>query len=62
MMLIDNKFELEIPTHISFTLYSNDYIDGLIISRVKRECKNESNNNSEFTLTLKYLMKKHFLD
>ena len=28
MMLIDNKFELEIPTHISFTLYSNDYIDG----------------------------------
>ena len=43
MMLIDNKFELEIPTHISFTLYSNDYIDGLIISRVKHECKNESN-------------------
>jgi len=52
MMLIDNKFELEIPTHISFTLYSNDYIDGLIISRVKRECKNESNKENEFTLSL----------
>jgi|TARA_R100000734_G_C3318564_1_gene112891 hypothetical protein len=51
-MLIDNKFELEIPTHISFTLYSNDYIDGLIISRVKRECKNESKNSNEFTLSL----------
>ena len=52
MMLIDNKFELEMPTHISFTLYSNDYIDGLIISRVKHECKNESNNKNEFTLSL----------
>ena len=52
MMLIDNKFELEIPTHISFTLYKNDYIDGLIISRVKHECKNESNNKNEFTLSL----------
>ena len=52
MMLIDNKFELEIPTHISFTLYKNDYIDGLIISRVKKECKNESERPNEFTLTL----------
>ena len=52
MMLIDNKFELEIPTHISFTLYSNDYIDGLIISRVRRECKNQSNKKNEFTLSL----------
>jgi len=52
MMLIDNKFELEIPTHISFTLYSNDYIDGLIISRVNHECKNESNKKNEFTLSL----------
>tara|TARA_B100001758_G_C18286172_1_gene544415 strand:+ start:363 stop:1028 length:666 start_codon:yes stop_codon:yes gene_type:complete len=51
-MLIDNKFELEIPTHISFTLYKNDYIDGLIISRVKKECKNESDRPNEFTLTL----------
>ena len=51
-MLIDNKFELEIPTHISFTLYSNDYIDGLIISRVKHECQNESSNKNEFTLSL----------
>ena len=39
MMLIDNQFELEIPTHISFTLYKNDYIDNLIISRVKKNAE-----------------------
>ena len=50
-MLIDNKFELEIPTHITFTLYRHDYIDGLIISRVNHECKNESNNKNEFTVS-----------
>ena len=52
MMLIDNKFELEIPTHISFTLYKNDYIDNLIISKVKKECKNESTKNNEFIVSL----------
>ena len=52
MMLIDNKFELEIPTHIAFTLYKNDYIDNLIISRVKKECKNESNKLEEFIVSL----------
>jgi hypothetical protein len=51
-MLIDNKFELEIPTHISFTLYKNDYIDNLIISKVKKECKNESTKNNEFIVSL----------
>jgi hypothetical protein len=40
MMLIDNKFELEIPTHIKFTLYKFDYIDSIIIARVLKECKN----------------------
>ena len=50
-MLIDNKFELEIPTHITFTLYKHDYIDGLIISRVNHECKNESNHKAEFTVS-----------
>ena len=52
MMLIDNIFELEIPTHIAFTLYKNDYIDGLIISKVKKECKNKSKNINEFIVSL----------
>ena len=52
MILIDKQFELEIPTHILFTLYKNDYIDNLIISRVKKECKNESENPSEFIVSL----------
>ena len=52
MMLIDNTFELEIPTHIAFTLYKNDYIDNLIISRVKKECKNGSDKDSEFIVSL----------
>jgi hypothetical protein len=50
MISIDKQFELEIPTHIAFTLYTNDYIDNLIISKVKKECKNESDNTSEFTI------------
>jgi hypothetical protein len=52
MISIDKQFELEIPTHIAFTLYKNDYIDNLIISRVKKECRNESVNTSEFTVSL----------
>ena len=52
MMLIDNQFELEIPTHIAFTLYKHDYVDNLIISKVKKECKNESNNKNEFIVSL----------
>ncbi|MBC8397321.1 MAG: hypothetical protein H8E16_09525 [Flavobacteriales bacterium] len=52
MMLVDNKFELEIPTHIAFTLYKNDYIDNLIISKVKKECKNESKKKNEFIVSL----------
>ena len=52
MMLIDNQFELEIPTHISFTLYKNDYIDNLIISKVKKECRNESKKKNEFIVSL----------
>jgi hypothetical protein len=47
MILIDDTFELGIPTHISFTLYKFDYIDGIIISRVLRDCKNWSLNNEE---------------
>ena len=52
MMLIDSKFELEIPTHIQFTLYKNDYIDNLIISKVKKECKNKSKKDNEFIVSL----------
>ena len=52
MMLIDKQFELEIPTHIAFTLYKNDYVDNLIISKVKKECRNESNNDTEFIVSL----------
>ena len=51
MMLIDSKFELEIPTHIQFTLYKNDYIDNLIISKVRRECRNEALNSTKFTVS-----------
>jgi len=52
MMLIDSKFELEIPTHIQFTLYKNDYIDNLIISKVKRECRNEASKGTKFTVSI----------
>ena len=52
MMLVDNRFELEIPTHIAFTLYKNDYIDNLIISKVKKECKNKSKNKNEYIISL----------
>ena len=49
-MLIDNTFELGIPTHISFTLFKYDYFDSVIISRVKKECKNLSKIDGEFTV------------
>ena len=57
MMLIDNHFELEIPTHIAFTLYKNDYVDGLIISKVKKECRNESTKDAEFIVSLDQFQK-----
>jgi hypothetical protein len=56
-MLIDNHFELDIPTHIAFTLYKNDYVDGLIISKVKKECKNESTKDSQFIVSLEDFQK-----
>lgn len=49
-MLIDNTFELGIPIHISFTLFKYDYFDSVIISRVKKECKNLSKIDGEFTV------------
>ena len=53
MMLIENQFELEIPTHISFTLFKNDYIDNLIISKVKKECRAEDFKDGKITLSSK---------
>ena len=50
MMLIDSTFELGIPTHISFTLFKYDYFDSVIISRVRKECKNYSENEGEYTV------------
>lgn len=50
MMLIDNTFELGIPTHIQFTLFKYDYFDSIIITRVKKECKNLSEIDGEFTI------------
>ena len=50
MMLIDNAFELGIPNHISFTLFKYDYFDSIIISRVKKECKNVSQIEGEYVV------------
>jgi len=50
MMLIDNTFELGIPTHIEFTLYKFDYIDSIIISRVLKECKNYNEDSTVYTV------------
>ena len=58
MMLVDNRFELEIPTHIAFTLYKNDYVDNLIISKVKKECKNKSKKDNEFFLLISIIIPK----
>jgi len=52
MMLIDNTFELGIPTHIEFTLYKFDYIDSIIISRVLKECKHYSEDSTVYTVTV----------
>ncbi len=45
-MILTESFSLEIPTHIEFTLYRYDYIDGMLISRVRKHCKNFSDKES----------------
>lgn len=45
-------FELQIPTHIEFTLYRFDSIDSQIISMVKKECTNFSIEESEDHFTI----------
>ena len=49
---MENCEETTKTTHIAFTLYKNDYIDNLIISKVKKECKNESKKKNEFIVSL----------
>jgi hypothetical protein len=51
-MLIDNEFELGIPTHIMFTLYKYDYFDSIIINRVRKECKDLSRIDGEITVKM----------
>ena len=45
-------FELQIPTHIEFTLYRFDSIDSQIISIVRRECTNFSIHESDDHFTV----------
>jgi hypothetical protein len=39
-MTVHNTFDLSIPTHISCALYEKNEIDSLIISLIKKDCKN----------------------
>jgi hypothetical protein len=39
-MTVHNTFDLGIPTHISCALYEKNEIDNLIISLIKKDCKN----------------------
>jgi hypothetical protein len=41
-MILTEPFSLEIPTHIEFTLFRYDYIDGILISRIRKNCRNYS--------------------
>jgi len=50
-MIETEDFELGIPTHIKFTLYRYDYIDGLLISTLTRECENISIEDNVYTIT-----------
>jgi hypothetical protein len=45
-------FELQIPTHIEFTLYRFDSIDSQIVSVVRRECTNFSIHESDEHFTI----------
>lgn len=46
-MILTEPFSLEIPTHIEFILFRYDYIDGILISRIRKHCKNFSNKNDD---------------
>lgn len=52
-MITLEPFGLEIPTHIKFTLYRYDYIDGILISRINRHCRNYTSENEESSFKIK---------
>jgi hypothetical protein len=54
-----NLSDLEIPTHIEFTLYRFDSIDSQIISVIKRDCTNFSIEESDSHFTV---MASDFID
>lgn len=51
-MMLTKHFQLQIPTHISFTLYKNDHIDSIIITRVLNECENLSEEVGVYTFDI----------
>lgn len=51
-MMLTKYFQLQIPTHISFTLYKNDHIDSIIITRVLNECENLSEEVGVYTIDI----------
>jgi hypothetical protein len=50
--MLTKHFQLQIPTHISFTLYKNDHIDSIIITRVLNECENLSEEVGVYTFDI----------
>lgn len=51
-MMLTKNIQLEIPTHIFFTLYKYDYVDGIIITRVLNECQNLSDEDGLYTISI----------
>jgi hypothetical protein len=50
--MLTKHFQLQIPTHISFTLYKNDHIDSILITRVLNECENLSKEEGVYTFDI----------
>jgi hypothetical protein len=50
--MLTKNIQLEIPTHIFFTLYKYDYIDSIIITRVLNECQNLSSEEGVYTIDI----------
>lgn len=48
--MLTKKFQLTVPTHISFTLYRYDHIDSIIISTILKECRNYSNKSDIYKI------------
>lgn len=52
-MILTDFYSLTIPTHIEFTLFRYDYIDGILISRINKHCKNYSTKDDDDFFTIK---------